>query len=235
MIARRKLIPDGVREEFVLVGGHRMRYLTAGSGPPLMFLHGLLGFSFNFMAALGIAKADLLGSSHGGSVAMLLAAESPEKVGKLILVSPANCWSESRERLAVTLISTSLGRMIAPRLGFLRTLGTAFFVRRMYHYFSRALPGTVAGYAAPLRDSQGLNYCVDVARAWRRDFEELKASMPLLRDVPTLLVWGTHDQVVPLETGNEELPEEFNRCVTDFLLSTSSKLRTDVSAPQSGS
>jgi len=296
MIVRRKLIPDGVREEFVLVGGHRMRYLTAGSGPPLMFLHGLLGFSFsfsenlaplakiatvyapdflntgyserpktgatlsdladqvsNFMAAIGVAKADLLGSSHGGSIAMLLAAKSPEKVGKLILVSPANCWSESGGRLAVTLVSTAFGRMIAPHLGFLSTLGTAFFVRRLYHDFSRALPGTIAGYAAPLRDSQGLNYCVDVARAWRRDFEELKTSMYLLRNVPTLLIWGTHDPVVPLETGKallsefrnarlvtldaghlpyEELPEEFNRCVTDFLLSTSSKLRTDVSAPQ---
>src|SRR5436305_11422769 len=105
MIARRKLIPDGVREEFVLVGGHRIRYLTAGSGPPLVLLHGLLGFSFsfsenlaalakvatvyapdflntgyseraksgatlsdladqvlNFISALGISKADLLGS-----------------------------------------------------------------------------------------------------------------------------------------------------------------------------
>src|SRR5437868_11473604 len=133
MIARRKLIPDGVGEKFVLVGGHRMRYLTAGSGPPLVLLHGLLGFSFsfsenlaalsqiatvyspdflntgysertktgatlsdlanqvsNFMAALGIPRADLLGSSHGGAVAMLLAAKSPEKVGRLILVSPAN-------------------------------------------------------------------------------------------------------------------------------------------------
>src|SRR5256885_1116581 len=155
MIARRKLIPDGVREEFVLVGSHRMRYLTAGSGPPLVLLHGLLGFSFsfsenlaplakiatvyapdllntgyseraktgatlsnlaeqasNFMAALGISKADLLGSSHGGSVAMLLAGKSPEKIGRLVLVSPANCWSESRGRLPVTLVSTAVGRMI---------------------------------------------------------------------------------------------------------------------------
>src|SRR5947209_2041529 len=112
---RRKLIPDGLNERFAVVSGHRMRYLTAGSGPPLVLLHGLLGFSFSFsenlpalakvatvyapdllntgysdrvttgatlsdladqvsdfMASVGIAQADLLGSSHGGSVAMLL-------------------------------------------------------------------------------------------------------------------------------------------------------------------
>src|SRR5947209_2605494 len=157
MTALRKHVPDGLKEKTAVVLGHRMRYLTAGYGPPLILLHGLLGFSFsfsenlaalakvttvyapdflntgysdrantgatlsdladqvgNFMDAVGIAKADLLGSSHGGSVAMLFAARSPEKVGRLILVSPANCWSESRTRLAVTLASSWLGRTIAP-------------------------------------------------------------------------------------------------------------------------
>jgi hypothetical protein len=30
----------------------------------------------------------------------------------------------------------------------------------------------------------------------------------------------------------EELPDEFNRCVSEFLLASSSKLTTDVSVPK---
>jgi pimeloyl-ACP methyl ester carboxylesterase len=35
-------------ERFVTIGGARMRYLQAGSGPPLILLHGLMGYSFSW-------------------------------------------------------------------------------------------------------------------------------------------------------------------------------------------
>ena len=37
-----------VEELFAEVGGARMRYLRAGSGPPLILLHGLMGYSFSW-------------------------------------------------------------------------------------------------------------------------------------------------------------------------------------------
>lgn len=46
------LVPEGVEERFFEFDGHRMRYLIAGSGPPLLLLHGLLGFSFSYTANL---------------------------------------------------------------------------------------------------------------------------------------------------------------------------------------
>src|SRR4051812_3746313 len=39
---------QGVTESFATVAGRRMRYLTVGSGPPLVLLHGLLGYSFSW-------------------------------------------------------------------------------------------------------------------------------------------------------------------------------------------
>ena len=36
-----------VEELFAEVNGARMRYLRAGSGPPLILLHGLMGYSFS--------------------------------------------------------------------------------------------------------------------------------------------------------------------------------------------
>ena len=41
-------MPDGARECFVQVNGLRIRYITAGSGPPLVLVHGLLGFSMSW-------------------------------------------------------------------------------------------------------------------------------------------------------------------------------------------
>jgi pimeloyl-ACP methyl ester carboxylesterase len=35
-------------ERFVTVDGARVRYLQAGSGPPLILLHGLMGYSFSW-------------------------------------------------------------------------------------------------------------------------------------------------------------------------------------------
>lgn len=35
-------------ERFVKIDGARIRYLQAGSGPPLILLHGLMGYSFSW-------------------------------------------------------------------------------------------------------------------------------------------------------------------------------------------
>ncbi len=60
---------EGIEECWMEIDGARMRYLRAGSGPPLILLHGLLGYSFSWrftMPALApyatIYAPDLLGS-----------------------------------------------------------------------------------------------------------------------------------------------------------------------------
>lgn len=57
-----------------------------------------------FVDALGIAEFDLLGTSHGGAVAMLAAALCAERhdprLKRLILVAPVNPWSPHGKRLA---------------------------------------------------------------------------------------------------------------------------------------
>src|SRR5205085_1177863 len=148
---------------------------TAGSGPPLVLLHGLLGFSFSF-------------SENLAALSQIATVYSPDFL---------NTGYSERTRTGATL--SDLANQVS---NFMAALGIP-----RADLLASSHRGAVAGYAAPLRDSQGLDYCIDVARAWRSDFESLKSSMPLLSDVPTLLVWGTHDPVVPLETGRALLSE----------------------------
>jgi pimeloyl-ACP methyl ester carboxylesterase len=62
-------LSDGVEECWTEIDGARMRYLRAGSGPPLILLHGLMGYSFSWryvMPALAacatVYAPDLLGA-----------------------------------------------------------------------------------------------------------------------------------------------------------------------------
>jgi pimeloyl-ACP methyl ester carboxylesterase len=62
-------VGPGVEECWTEIDGFRMRYLRAGSGPPLLLLHGLLGYSFSWryvMPALAayatVYAPDMLGA-----------------------------------------------------------------------------------------------------------------------------------------------------------------------------
>jgi pimeloyl-ACP methyl ester carboxylesterase len=62
-------LSDGVEECWMDFDGARMRYLRAGSGPPLILLHGLMAYSFSWRYALPalaphatVYAPDLLGS-----------------------------------------------------------------------------------------------------------------------------------------------------------------------------
>src|SRR4030081_1956541 len=166
-----------VEECWMELDGARMRYLRAGSGPALILLHGLLGYSFSwrfiipelarhftvyapdmlgagfsdrpagldhcmgatarrllrFIGALGVSSFDLLGTSHGGAIAMTAAGgcldrEWALRGRRLVLVAPGNPYSVR-------------GPWLAPFFG--RRVGVALFrfaIARMtflYGYWHR--------------------------------------------------------------------------------------------------
>jgi pimeloyl-ACP methyl ester carboxylesterase len=188
-------------------------------------------------------KFDLLGTSHGGAIAMwvaaLLAERGDRRLQRLILSAPANPWSPHGRLLAPFFaqrpISVAL-RSTLPRASF----AWGFFIRRLYANAGRMPPGTVEGYSAALAVDRSWDYGFGVLETWLEDLETLKSLLPALSDVPTLLIWGDADPAVYLESAEplrehfrkckyvtmsgvghlpyEEAPEDFNRIVTEFLL-----------------
>jgi len=277
---------SGVEECFASVGGSRMRYLRAGSGSPLVLLHGLLGYSFSWrlnMTALGENRTvlaidqvgtgfsdrvaeldcsmravanrtlafldqqcpepfDLLGTSHGGAIAMwaaaLMAERGDSRLQRLILVAPANPWSPNGRLVAPFVTQPPIAtaaRWTLPRARF----AWNFFLRRLYADTGKIPPGTLEGYSAAFDLDGSWEYGLRVLGTWLEDLEQMKALLPRLADVPILLLWGGADPAVYPESAEplrryfrnsehvslpgvghlpyEEAPEEFNRAVKEFL------------------
>jgi pimeloyl-ACP methyl ester carboxylesterase len=270
--------------------GYRMRYLRCGSGPPLLLLHGLLGYSFSWRFALpvlaekatvyavdmpgagfsdrppnatgsfrahaerllrfldnvGVDSCDLLGTSHGGAIAMRAAALAPKRVRSLILVAPVNPWSAHGRRLAPFLSSAPISWLLLrcePGLGIIHDT----LLRRLYGDPRLIPPGTLAGYSAAFRIPGTLNYGLGVVRSWNRDLTDLESALPRIASIPTLILWGSKDTAVSPDSAErlrkvfrhcevetfdgvghlpyEEVPERFNSSVMAFLSRTSREAR----------
>jgi 4,5:9,10-diseco-3-hydroxy-5,9,17-trioxoandrosta-1(10),2-diene-4-oate hydrolase len=271
-----------IEDHWITLDGARMRYLRSGSGPALLLLHGLLGYSFSwryalpylarqatvhavdmlgvgfsdrpggldcclranaerllrFLDAVGEESCYLLGTSHGGAVAMMAASLAPERVRRLILVAPANPWSSYGRWMAAFLSS----RLVAPL--FLRVAPHmeathGYLLRRLYGDTRRIRPGTLEGYSAPFAMPRAFEYGLGIISTWAPDLELLRSALPRIANIPTLILWGSNDIAVdpasaePLRrcfrqcrvlmfeaVGHlpyEEVPDQFNHAVGEFL------------------
>ena len=152
----------------------------------------------DLMDALGLETAHIAGNSLGGRVALELGMLHPERVRKLVLLSPALAWL--RERPLKWLLSLPL-----PRLGLIQPTPrwmTEPIVRRI-------VPGADHGWVAAGVDEFLRCYLTPRGRA---AFYE--AARNIYLDEPdgddgfwsrlgglecdTVFVWGRHDTLVPL-------------------------------------
>jgi pimeloyl-ACP methyl ester carboxylesterase len=273
-------------EHWLELADGRMRYLKTGSGPSLILVHGLLGYSFSwrftmpalaphatvyaidnlgaglsiaragmncglrataervlqFADAMGIRQFDLLGSSHGGGVAMMVAAiraqRGDSRVRRLILVAPINPWSPHGKRLA-PFIGSALGSAI-----FQNTIARwrsfdYLWLSRMFGDSAKIPPDSLEGYRRPVVENNSLMYGSCVVKSWTADMAALETALPEIRDYRTLLMWGTKDRAVDFKSAEavrrnfrdvrlvafkgvghlpyEEAPKEFNSALIDFI------------------
>jgi len=192
-----------------------------------------------FMDALQIEECDLLGSSHGGAVAMMATALEPKRVRRMILAAPVNPWSDHGKFLTAFLSSALVAPSflgLAPQLRILHE----FYFRRMFGDPRRIRPGTLDGYMKPLLRREPFQYAMKVIRSWNQDLRKLRSILPRVANIPVLLIWGSLDTAVnPSSSGvlrrqfhtckfvmmegvghlpYEEVPDDFNRAVAEFLL-----------------
>jgi len=278
----------GAEERSVLLDGVSWRYWFAGSGPPLILIHGFLGYSFSwrfnvellsryfsvyaidlpgcgfsqrpqadecslcsdaegvlrFMEELGIENADIVGSSRGGGLTIIMAATASRtnrlhRIRRLVLVSPINPWS-SHGKVLTRLLATTLGGLyvvhVQPRL---RVIAKRYF-KALYGDPARIAPGTFEGYIAGVDAPGSFEHLLRILRSWHEDLAAIGESLSEISGLPTLLLWGSRDRAVYPSSIHqlqrqlknsalvmfqgaghmpyEEVPDEFNRVLCDFLL-----------------
>jgi len=144
-------------------------------------------FMIHFLDEMGVDRAHLVGHSHGGRVSIALAADEPQRVGRLLLIDsagipPKRGW-RYRRRVAVAKLGRVAGKLGAPGRQ-LQERMRARVASRDYLEASEAMRGTFRAVIAA----------------------DLTGRMPRIR-ASTLLVWGDRDDDTPLWMGRrmEEL------------------------------
>ena len=152
------------------------------------------------MDALRIVRADVAAASHGGAVAMTMAAIAPERVRSLMLFAPANPYSTAADWL-VRAYSSRLGGAVAPIAPKLPRWVHGIALARMFGDRGRIPEGCLEPYREALRVPGTMRHVMRIVRLWFSDMEKLRGMLPQVAKTPTLSLWGDKDCAVTVESG----------------------------------
>ena len=197
-------------------------------------------FLLDFMTALGIGPAALVGHSLGGGVSLRAILDDPGRVARLILVSSAGIGREVSLPLRIASLPFFDRVFFKPPLPvftlFLKRLVydpkviTPEFARLYYELFFQ--PGAIRAFTGILR-------AIATLRGARPGIlEPIRVGLGTIT-APTLILWGRQDRILPVSQvqdaagsipgarlhilercghmPNVEVPREFNQLVLEFL------------------
>jgi pimeloyl-ACP methyl ester carboxylesterase len=253
------VIKDGNSGSMVEVRGNLIHMFEGGEGEPLVILHGagggsdwlpyhkllarsfhvyapehpgfgrsprpdwvdtiedLVYFYLDFLDTLGLERVHLLGHSLGGWIAAEIALRNSDRLHKVVLADAAGLYVEGHPVADVFAVAPEK----MPELRY-------------------ANPRTAESLPPPDPDLVIRNQAMTARLAWNPRFEDPKLPVRLYRvSVPTLVVWGDSDRMIPIEHGHKyaelipharftvikdaghaayaEQPEDFAKTVTEFL------------------
>jgi len=188
-----------------------------------------------FMEESGLEGVNVVGSSWGGAVSMILAAMT-NRVSSLALAAPVNPWSRQGEERIRFFRGFSGGLLIRCGLRFSGRFH-APALEAMYGDTKRIEEGTREGYSALVYRPGRARSLHNILRNWESDVRSLHDLIPGIKQ-PVLLIWGDRDRAVEQASAvrllealpqgeleviagaghlpSEEVPEVFNRLVLDF-------------------
>jgi pimeloyl-ACP methyl ester carboxylesterase len=210
-------------DHYIEIDRCRTRYRRAGKGTPVVFLHGAGGlpavlpfmeklasrydlivpdhpgyglseepewlenihdiayFYLDFLAALELEDAVVIGNSMGGWMAMEMAVRNTSRIRSLMLVSPAGYFAEGVQPADIFLLPPEEG------------------VRKLFHD-QKFAEQRLAMPETPESIDLGLKNRHTTARlAWEPRLHDPFLPKWLHRiDVPTSIVWGAQDRILPV-------------------------------------
>ncbi|MEA3191615.1 MAG: 2-hydroxymuconate-semialdehyde hydrolase [Thermoplasmata archaeon] len=145
--------------------------------------------------ALELDRVHLLGHSMGGRVALEVGMRHPDRIDRLVLMTPSMAWL-SQPGWAKSL------RLVRPELGFLQPAPKNF----VHGIVKRVVPGSASHFIAPALDEFLRSYLTprgrvafyaaarNIAMEKPDEFWDGLASL----SPESLFIWGRHDGLVPI-------------------------------------
>jgi len=137
------------------------------------------------MDAVGIRRAHLVGNSMGAAVCLAMTDHAPERVRSLVLVGPAGIGQKIDSNVIRGLVGGRSREELEPLLGVLyadRSALTDDLVEQLVAYKQR--PGVVEAL-------------VTIASSRYSGTPSGRQLRDVAGDVPTLMIWGADDRMIP--------------------------------------
>lgn len=163
----------------------------------------LASIVIELLELLHYSKVTLVGHSMGGQISLYVAKQKPELVEKIVLLSSSGYL----KRLAKSLIYSSylpfFHVIVKQRLA---KQGVHQNLLNVVHDHSLIDQEMIDGYTEPFLDNRIFMALTKMIRHREGDLstEDVRSI-----EIPSLLIWGEHDRVVPISTGkrlHQDLP-----------------------------
>ncbi len=165
---------------------------------------------------MGMEGPVILGHSHGGAIALQIAASFPEDVSGLILLAPAHPFL-LRERWIVAFYNSWVGHIAGHSIRWLPEWMQGFGFSRLMGPVGRKMKIDWKPYREPFQRRDNVVQLIRLLKSWSADMDALGVQIKERKiAAPTLFLWGDSDPIVPIETA----PAKLQRCMQEWELVT---------------
>ena len=156
----------------------------------------------DLLGVLGVERATVVGHSLGGGVAMQFAYQYPERVDRLVLVSTGGVARECNPALRLVSMPGADSLLALVRVPSARLAGRVGgeVLRRLNLDVGYDIDDLLRVFDA-LPDATARSAIVRTLRAvvdWRGQVVSMLDRCYLAQGMPTMVVWGRHDTIVPV-------------------------------------
>jgi len=156
-----------------------------------------------FMESVGLVRPVVIGHSHGGVLALRLAATERELLRGLVLLCPAHPFGGYRSHV-VNFYLRQPGRFLALSI----PLAPSWMILRAYNEAAGSKRRIKMRHLRPhlrvLRNRNTLRRVLQMLATWDADMDELREALVTRAiEEPVLLIWGEEDPVVPIASATE--------------------------------